>query len=194
MNIKKECDFLDFEQEIRISSTFSEKEERAYIERITRGDIDLAELKKWLCEKLRIEDRRWKKDVREQRADSRNGKSKGRIFYKSGLDALGVKQKAGKVDAIKRMCGLAVAISLGIPAEIVFRSRFVICDDGKYEYLLGVYDPRIGQNRHGHLVIDDRGFCYYLRVPFGDHRENNRFRPPVPVLKAIERRYPQKES
>ncbi len=46
MGIKKECDFLDFEQEIRISSTFSEEEERAYIERITRGDIDLAELKK----------------------------------------------------------------------------------------------------------------------------------------------------
>ena len=181
---------MDFEQEIRISSTFSEEEERAYIERITRGDIDLAELKKWLCEKLRIEERRWAKKSVEQRKHGKKIKSRdGRTFYKGDLIFLDVKQRANKTGVIRSMLGLAFATKLGIPMEVVFRSEFIIRDDGKYEYFLGKYDPKIGQNRHGHLVVDSEGFCCYLRVPLDNHGSENGFSPSIPVVDAIERRY-----
>ncbi len=190
MNIKKELVFLDFEQEIKISSTFSEEEEKDYAERITRGDIDLAELKKWLCEKLRIEERRWAKKSVEQRKHGKKIKSRdGRTFSKGDLLFLDVKQRANKTGVIRSMLGLAFAAKLGIPMGVVFRSEFIIRDDGKYEYFLGKYDPKIGANRHGHLVVDSEGFCCYLRVPLDDHGSENGFSPSIPVVEAIERRY-----
>ena len=181
---------MDFEQEIRISSTFSEKEEKDYAERITRGDIDIAKLVEWLCEKLSIEERRLARKSAEQRKYGKKIKSrKGWTFFKGDLLFLDVKQRADKTDAIRRMLGLAFAAKLGIPMEVVSESEFIIRDDGKYEYFLGTYNPKIGKNRHGHLVVDGKGFCCYLRVPFDNHGSENGFSPSIPVVEAIERRY-----
>lgn len=151
------------------------------------GDTSIAERKKELEEEIRINTRRLDKSSAQKRRVAAKQRGNDRISRSSRamLNKAISKRQAliDKIRVLRQEYGAVVAVETGIPMNYVLNSR-VYTKNNNTHFLLGYYDPEIGEANHGHAVVNGDGKCVYYRLPFEAHGSNNGMRHPVTILEA----------
>ena len=86
---------------------------------------------------------------------------------------LKVKTAAQRLRDAREIYNHILAEFAGIPEEYYNNSKFVETEEGEIHIYLGVFDPIIGQENHGHWIVNKEGKLRYARLPFEDHGPDN---------------------
>ena len=105
------------------------------------------------------------------------GETKGPDSLRSELlDSVNTKRSEllNEIESLRHEYGILISIEAKVPEKYILNSRVYSHNDITH-ILLGYYDPKIGAENHGHMVIDGFGECVYMRLPFGRHLSVNSF-------------------